>query len=350
VIGQELAEAQAAEHRRKQKGALSQSPVPDGMYDFWRGEQSLINPNQNSLDLALVELCKRFAESDAESRADMRAAISMDEFYTLLTFSHRAAVFAIRERDADWVVSGLTAIAMIEQERTDYRDVLLALSLIYHSASRIGEDPDRLLQDAAALSGPGSDLILGFSNRTPEDKDLRNSWGHDEVQTSDGTGFIGWGFEHYDPTYDLKKIVMEIAELITTDKYQPSSIQVATSLPSIWLESKKNKTPKALRAIRAGGSISAKLRPNQHPNHDSQMLVIFVVEAQDEATAEELLLMSRKKKASDYSMAGVAEGRLFCLVVARSFVQGVESFETIDSVARFLPGIGRILRQKVSRI
>src|SRR6185503_8830913 len=112
-----------------------------------------------------------------ESRSAIRIAISMDEFYTLLTFSQRASVFAIREENPEWIVIGLSAIAMIEKERTDYRDILVALSLLYHSATRIGENPDQLLRSAAVLSEAGvSELIVGFVERPQQEKDLRSSW------------------------------------------------------------------------------------------------------------------------------------------------------------------------------
>jgi hypothetical protein len=87
-----------AEELRKSRGATGKSPMPDGKYDFWRGEESLINPAPSSLDAMLRESCQRFAKNDEQSRAEMRASISMEEFYTLITFSRRAAVFGIRER------------------------------------------------------------------------------------------------------------------------------------------------------------------------------------------------------------------------------------------------------------
>ena len=42
----------------------------------------------------------------------------MDEFYKLLKFAQRLAVFALRNKDAELVQDGLTALAMIEAKRT----------------------------------------------------------------------------------------------------------------------------------------------------------------------------------------------------------------------------------------
>lgn len=347
VLGGHLAAVHSAEQCRKQSGDIPPSPVPPGAYDFWRGEQSLIDPVKTSLDSALRELCRSFAETAEESRTRMRRSISMEEFYTLIQFSNRAAVFAIREHGVDWVVNGLTAIAMIEQERTDFRDVLWALAVLYHSAKRSGVDPDALLRDAAAISEPGiSELIGGFIRRPLADKVLQASWGYDEVTTSNGIGLIGRGYKRYAPNCDLKTVILEIAEYVTTDKYQPASVQIATELPAFWLASKDNRAlDKILMAARGTASIHARLRPNEHPSYQSQMLLVVVVETEDDEAARSLLEMCVNKKPSDYCMAGVSERRLFCLTVARSFVEGIESFETSESLSRFPRAISPILRR-----
>jgi hypothetical protein len=346
VIGDNEAKAAIAEEQRKQKGGSGKSPMPAATYDFWRGEESLVNPVKNSLDSELNELCERFANSDAKVRAKIRTSISMDEFYTLLSFSRRAAVFAIRERNLNWVSKGLTAIAMIEAKLTDFRDIIWAQSLLYHSAKRIGANADQLFRAAAQLSEPQvSKLFTEFIGRTSKDKDLRASWGYDEVETKDGTGFIGWGFADYRPTYDLKRIVIDIGELVAKDKYQPS-LEVASEFPPFWLESKENRSLElALKQVRAGASVHARLRPNEHPTHKSQLLMVFLVEVEDERVAQELLGMSGKKRPTNYSMIGMADGKLFCLLVAESSEQGVESFETPESLLRFEKGIIGILRR-----
>jgi hypothetical protein len=343
-----MARASEVKQQRKPGVDTSKSPMPDKGYDFWRGEGSLIDPVKNPLDSMLAKLCQRYAKSDARARASIRASIKMEEFPRLLRFSGRASVFAIREHNVQWVRNGLSAIAMIEGHRTDFRDILLALSLPYYSANRIGRSGDQLLREAAALSDARvSELTLGFVKRTPKDKDLRASWGHDEVETKNGIGFIGWDFKEYHPTYNLKKVAIDIAELIATDKYQPDTLSVASDLPGIWLESQDNRAlAKALKAIQAGARVDARLRPAEHPSYDSQMFVVFIVEANDDSAAQVLLDLSKKKSAG-YCILGVKEGRLFCLAVARSFVVGVESFETTESLSRFAKGLGNILRQSI---
>jgi hypothetical protein len=345
VLGEELAKAEEAERQRKSRGDTGKSPMPDGDYDFWRGETYLINPAPSALDSTLRKLCRSFAKGGAESRAKTRASISMDEFYTLLTFSKRAAVFGIRERNAAWLVDGLTTLSMIELDRVDFRDVLVSVSLLHHSAVRIGQNANQLLSDAAALSeSKVSELINDFIKRPPEDKVLKAKWGYDEVETRDGIGFIGWEFNVYNPTYDLKKIALDLAEYIAADKYQPDLVSIATDLPDYWLKTKDSSSlGKSLLAVRGGATISGKLRQNEHLDHESQMFNVILVEVSDESVAKTLLELSKKKKHPDYCMLGLAEGKLFCLIVARSFDRDKKAFETSDSLARFSKGFAGIL-------
>ncbi len=75
--------------------------------------------------------------------------------------------------------------------------------------------------------------MVDFLKRSPQEKDLRSSWGYDEVETKNGIGFIGWEFAEYHPTYDLKLIAIDIADVIAADKYEPD-VSVATNLPAAW--------------------------------------------------------------------------------------------------------------------
>lgn len=164
------------------------------------------------------------------------------------------------------------------------------------------------------------------------------------MESEDGIGFIGWMFIDYNPTYDLKKIAVDLADHIAADKYQPDHVVIATNFPDIWLKTKDNASlDKSLQAVRGAATINGRLRPNEHPDHESQMFTIFLVEVADESTAQTLLDLSKKKRPTDYCMLGLAQGKLFCLVVARSFVEGKKAFETSQSLSRFSKGIAGIL-------
>jgi hypothetical protein len=348
VIGVQLAAAAQAEQRRLAKALPAKSPMPKEKYDFECEEMSLLKPVPHPLDSRLASLCKRYAKSNDQERAAIRAAISMEEFYTLLTFAHRAAVFAIREHSAAWAVDGLTAVTMIEAERVDWRDILVALGLLHHAATRAGLDADQVFRDMSMLAEPGTaELVQDFRSRPRSDKKL-NSWGFEEVETDEGIGLIQGGFGRTKPTYDLIAIAVEIADYLATDKYRPSSIDFGEMMPRVWLESRDNTAlDKALKAFRTGASISAELRRTKGVKSGSQHFVVFLLEMRTEAAARQLLEIARKKKPTSFCKVELAAGRLFCLVVARSFWGGVKSYETRQSLVRFANPIGDILRRHV---
>ena len=346
VLGVELARAGANEERREAEGPPGPSPLPDSSYNPWRGETSLIDPKEIGLDGDIREVVRRFAAEADSVRATLRASTSMDGFYTLLTFARRASVFAMRQRSVAWVTDGLAAVAMIEADRTDPRDILMALSVLYHAAGRVGADPNELFREAASISEPSvAELITQYASRPRDEKDLRSSWGLAEIETENGVGLIDWGFKEYHPTSDLGQVIMDIAELVAADKYQPESVSIAESLPAVWLTTKEDRSAEQLvERVRGGASLLANLRPEYNPDDEDQGLIIFLVEARDDRTAEALLGLSRKKALSDYVMLGLAEGRLFCLAIQRSF-NDAKPYETSESLARFSAGIAKILGQ-----
>lgn len=346
VLGQQLADAHRAETKRRASGVSGKSPLPDRDYDFWRGDVSLISLTVNPLDDEIRRVCRQYALSDADGRHKIRHSISMDQFYMLINFARRSAVFSAREAKAELVMDGLTAIAMIEQERVDFRDVLTCLGLLYHAANKFDGKANQMFRAAAALAEPEvAKFFVNFTKQTPDYQDLR-SWGFDEVQSADGPGFIGCGFENYNPTIDLKSVIIDISEIVASDTYQPSEIEVATELPEFWLGGRKGAaSQRILSSIRAGASLSASLRPDKHADHDSQQFSVFLVEAANESDAQTLYQTAQANKSPNHSKLALARSRLFCLVVARSFVQGVDAYETNESLTRFSKGLDAILKR-----
>ena len=261
-------------------------------------------------------------------------------------FGRRSAVFALRAGKTDIVEDALTAIAITVQGlQVEYREILGCLSLLYHAANRVGADADKMFRRAALLARPDvAKLIVGFADRTPE----KRKSGYEEVETEKGTGLIG-SMAHsgkHEPTIDLKMVAIEVAHLAAADKYQPRNITVGFILPSVWLSRGKNaELEKVLADVRGGANVSAKLRPGEHPKYESQQFNVFIVEASQATDAQALLRLSKSKSSLGHSMVGVAADRLFALIVVRSFVNGVEAFETPKSLTRFRDGLSKILNR-----
>jgi hypothetical protein len=325
--------------------------MPAAHYDEWRHEHSLIRPTRTQLDEELSALCDRFAAATEAERARMRRSISMDGFYTLMTFSRRAAVFALRERRVQHVQDSLRALALIESERVDQRDIAWAMGIAYYAATRTALDAATLVRAAAALAEPD---VATFMNDYPErhrdSKDLLQQWGYREVRTSDGPGLVAASFDSYDPTFPMLDLALEIAAVFEGDVYGASDVEVASTLPSVWLRPAAAEEVKAvLTRARAGAKVRGQMRPSGDPSHESQMLLVFIEEMRDELSAGSLLEMSRRSRWQGESVLGVSAGRLFCLVVGRSTVVGVPSYESAQRLERFMALLSAVVARYAGR-
>jgi len=349
VLGTQFARAGQIEKLRKLKGGFGVSPIPGWHYDAWRRETNLVNPVLLPLDSQLVEICTNFSISSEAERIKIRNSINMDELYTLLMFSKRAAVFAIRKRDKDWLVKGLSAVAMIDLNRVDYRDVISSINLLHHVANRIEINDDNLLTDIADLSGKGvADLMFQFSRQPKKDKDIRISAGYMEIETPKGIGFVHCYNNPYHPTYKIDLIIQEISDLLAADQYPNSDIAVASDIPTFWLKAGNNRVlNKALGNVKAVVSVSANLQPQANTKNDYQMLIVFLAELSESAYAKSLCRIAETSRPSTFCIHGVVVESLFCMIVARSLAQGVEPFETTEGLKRFMLPISEILNKYV---
>lgn len=337
VLGTELASARAVEERRIARGA-GPSPLAGVAYRT-HAEIDLIRVEPSAADAGIAALCHRFRTMTLPDRIALRDSISMDDLYTLLTFAQRMAVFGLRERRPERVRDGLSAVALIDVARVDYRDALMTLSILNHASTRLGTGAT-LFKEAAALADPALAAVIQRSAR--QSADLKADAGFAEVETKYGIGLIRWGLEPYEPSRDLAGLGVEMSELIEADRYRQTSIEIATTLPDVWFEAPNDfRLKDVLSRVRAGATVAAVLAvPHEDDNQD---LWAFIVEVPENRDAETLRLIAEKTRERGSPVAGIARDRLFCLLVGRSSKRGVPSIETPASLARFAPKIEALL-------
>lgn len=349
VIGQPMAQALKAEEARHSTRPAGKSPLPAGLrYDPSFGELDMGNPVRDRTDDELTAFCDRYAASNPRGRSQLRDDASLDDFYTLLSFSQRAAVFAMRKRGVSPIADGLAAIAAVEPHRIDYRDALVALSLLHHAARVVGANPRALFGKAASLAGAEmSQLILGFLKRSEHERDIQESWGYTAVETGRGPAFLQWGSELYQPTRPLHPLGLAVAELMKRDQYQPTSLTLASDLPAVWLGAVDDDLLKWARGlVRGVGTIEGRLRAQKSQDSRHQTLTIFLTESTDEAAASLLRLCEEKRKRpTDFVLAGAKEGPIFSLAVERSFVDGETPVESDADMQRFSKGMAELMRR-----
>jgi hypothetical protein len=113
-------------------------------------------------------------------------AFGSDYSFTFLAYAQRMAEQAVCANDPDMLRRGLVAVA-IEGFRYDRRETIPVLSLLCHSAMKIGADPVALFREASDVSTPEVKReMMSFVNRAPEDKRI-SAMGYREDLS--GTGF-----------------------------------------------------------------------------------------------------------------------------------------------------------------
>jgi len=99
------------------------------------------------------------------------------------------AVQALRTKSEKAVELGLIAVS-IEGLRSDMRDTLGWLALLYHAAVRIPCDVERHFQRTAAISDePMGDLLRSFFSREPELREI-SAFGFGEGVSEQGPTLV----------------------------------------------------------------------------------------------------------------------------------------------------------------
>jgi hypothetical protein len=99
------------------------------------------------------------------------------------------AVAGWRKRSRELLFQGLLVLA-IEGFRADARENLLVLSLLNHSADKIGVDAVALLEEAALYShANAAQQFRSFAQRTPRDKAIE-AMGYNEQNTPEGPTYV----------------------------------------------------------------------------------------------------------------------------------------------------------------
>jgi hypothetical protein len=346
VTGQQTPHAQANEQARSDAASGEPSPMPKSQYDPERGDYSLISVAPLPLDLELQKLTRAFKDWSATKRLAVRRAISADEAYTLVHFAKRCAVLALRERSALRCEDGLTALSMLDETRIDPMDAAWALGFVSYAITATGAERNKLVVRAASLATPGMAELLVAAKEPVELSEL----GYVEVRTSEGVGLIQTGGRaRYEPTFDMNGLALKLALTLTRGRYVAEPA-LAEELPPVWFaKDHRSAAEKLLRQARAVVRIMGRLRKEAYADPAAQMFIQWVVEMPTERAANALVSFVGDGKTLDGRFClGVASGRLFSLLVAGSFREGVAPFESPETLAPLGREAQALLKQAAS--
>ncbi|HAV77868.1 MAG TPA: hypothetical protein DCX53_11015, partial [Anaerolineae bacterium] len=77
--------------------ALQISAFKGIRYDRWKGEKKLFDPTWLLVDDKISNICQEFSKCDESQRNSLRNLISDDINNTLVTYSLRMSIFAMRQ-------------------------------------------------------------------------------------------------------------------------------------------------------------------------------------------------------------------------------------------------------------
>lgn len=343
VLGQKFAAALDAEAALRANQPDLKSPLGE-TYDFWAGETDLARFVQSPLDDQIRSFVERTSQSPLAEREHVRSALTLDDFYTLLTFARRSSVRALQSGDVRLAIEGLVAIALVDLERVDWRDVPTAAGLVLHALERVGgakADGIRAMRDIAQPAV--AELLLQFER--PDEPLTLDDWGYREIASRYGRGFVDCSYDEFAPTVNIVDLAIDIADLIDRDTYRTSSITLADSLPGVWFpQAVRDRAEQVIIEAVAGVSLNVRLRPGAGSDAESQQFTVFLVETSDADAARSLDTWSREDAEASHVALSASYDRLFVLVVARSFVQGKPGFETSERLERFREPLVAALR------
>jgi len=127
-----------------------------------------------ALEEAMTSVVKLFEAADENNRRAITSALCEHARNGFLGYAADMAVLAVRRKSPVLIEQGLTAL-VIEGASRDFRDSIVALAKLYHSAVKLDMNPKEAFEKAASLAEPGiiRTEIHGFPLRRPEDRSLK---------------------------------------------------------------------------------------------------------------------------------------------------------------------------------
>jgi hypothetical protein len=336
VLGAQMAAARAAEARHRAR-VDEPSALAGVTYGPRHEDLSLLHFTVVAVDEVIDDFATGFAARASDERDRCRSGLTMDDFYTLLAYAQRAAVRAIRSGDEAVAQRGLAALAAIDLERVDWRDVAWQAGLLSYAIHRIGGKTGGAFDAAASLaSGETAAFLTSLARQPPADL---SDWGFREVSTGGAAGLIEDDGEPYQPQADLVALAEAVAARMRGDIWQLGDPVTGSALPAVWFRrGQADELEDALASITGCVKLQGSLA-GQDPSSRAQHMLIFLAETKTTQAASTISAAAGPGGDSSFAAFGVAEGTLSAVMIARSFVDGTPSLETQASLERFRPAL-----------
>lgn len=327
------------------KSKPPKSPLDGKQYDYYRGDYDLDDVTLLPLDDLILALARDFPKRSTSERELFRDSTTYDDNYTLLFFGKRAAAFAMKTGNNEWLHAGLTSIAMIDASKVDPRDRSGATELIDALMRESNLDSTNHLLNAARLADPEmSNYLQHVSKRPLEHRQLSSSM-YAIVTMSDGPKLIRRDINRYSPTLPIDQAILRISRELRSDEYTAKP-EIASMLSKNHLSGVDDSALSvAMFDVVAVATVSGEWRSRRPTDRFVHGLSVYLLETNEPRSAINLLRIADAKQlqSSDVAMMATQNNRLFCLFVAQNFMKEGKCRETTDSLQRFLPATEKII-------
>jgi hypothetical protein len=148
----------------------------------------LQRPLPCELDDRVAAMLDAYVKGATSAKSEITKIIGTDQTWGLLAYAERMAILSVRRMSREPLEKALLAL-VVEGFRWDAREDMLILSLINHSAVKVGADPRQLFEDAARhASSEVAQYFREFVGRRPEDKSIQ-AMGYSEETTPEGFSY-----------------------------------------------------------------------------------------------------------------------------------------------------------------
>jgi|JI10StandDraft_1071094.scaffolds.fasta_scaffold218068_2 hypothetical protein len=331
VLGTQLAHARVAQQNHEEAHGGENSPLAP--FSYSHVESRLWRWADSPVDRCVEAKVADFASLGEADRNSMRDSLTMDDFYTLLTFVRRYALATLRIGDTNKIETAFTAVAMIEFTRVDWRDLMLANWLIRYAGQRLGVPLANLVGRTMQLAEPQTAKAM-LEDMTVQ-IDLARSCGYREVRTSEGVSLFETGYQRFSPKADLIEFAFEAAVALEGNGYEIGSVRVASDLPLTWLDSQDGSAiADMVRKCLGCVCIQGMPRADPEPLSSGQFLLVFLAEAASDSDAQDIAVAAEISSDSLSTQISLASGPLCAVIIQTSCMADTPPLEDVHSLGR----------------
>src|SRR5712664_1647038 len=122
-------------------------------------------PLPSKVQEQMAAICDAYVAGTPQLRSEMRSLVTFEISFVFFMFSRLSAEQAVRENSEICLIRGLAALS-VEDCSFDSRDSTIQVSLLFHSAKKIGIEVSVLFSRIISISGQrGAKLLKDFLSR-----------------------------------------------------------------------------------------------------------------------------------------------------------------------------------------